>query len=144
MLVFEVAAVYAYHSQMGLQKFERNTCRLFQLGILFLGLNEIEHNLERARQHKGEEQTKSSEIHVALRTVPSVRHACRRRNDDVLELARSDGRFRASVMNGVVCAGRLEFRGDADHALERVCKEDADKDEGYLETIGDFGDDGAL
>ena len=47
-------------------------------------------------------------------------------------------------MDGVVCAGGLEFGGDAEHALEGVRKEDADKDEGYLEAIGDLGDDGAL
>lgn len=45
--------------------------------------------------------------------------------DDVLELARGDTGFGAGVMD--ICAGEFELGGDAEHALERIQKENADE-----------------
>jgi hypothetical protein len=54
------------HSQTGSQTSQLGTCRLFQLGIVFLRLDEVEHHRERARQDEGEEQAEPCQIHVPL------------------------------------------------------------------------------
>lgn len=117
-----------------------DTCRLFQLGVLFLHLNEVEHDRERARQDEREEKAEACEIHVPLGAAEAREGPRRGRRDDLLELARGNVGFGAGVVDGVVCAGGLELGGDAEHALEGVRKENADKDEGDLEAIGDLGD----
>lgn len=48
------------------KEMDENTCHLFQLGVVFLRLDEVERDGEGACQDEGEEQTKPGEIHVPL------------------------------------------------------------------------------
>lgn len=54
------------YSQTDSQTSQLDTCRLFQLGIVFLRLDEVEDHRECARQDEGEEQAEPREIHVPL------------------------------------------------------------------------------
>jgi hypothetical protein len=42
---------------------------LFQLGILFLGMNQIENNIETTSQHERKEKAKAGQVCVPLRAV---------------------------------------------------------------------------
>jgi hypothetical protein len=39
----------------------------FKLGVFFLGVDEVKHDVERPREDEGEEKTKTGQISVALR-----------------------------------------------------------------------------
>ena len=47
----------------------KTTYILLQLGVLLLGMNEVENDVECACENKGEEQAEAGEVRVALRTV---------------------------------------------------------------------------
>lgn len=48
---------------------EVETHILFKLGVLLLGVDEVEEDIERAGEHKGEEQAEAGEIRIALCAV---------------------------------------------------------------------------
>lgn len=49
---------------------------ILQLRVLLLSVDEVEKNVERAGENKGEEETEASQVHVPLRAVPPVSNPC--------------------------------------------------------------------
>ena len=51
---------------------KHETYCILQLRVLLLGVDEVEKNVERAGEDKGEEETEAGQVHVPLRAIPPV------------------------------------------------------------------------
>jgi len=78
--------------------------------------------MEGTSQDERKEEAETSQVHVALR----------------IEFSRRKSRLDSRITR-VVDFRQVDFRRRAQHPLDRVDEENADKDEGNLERISDFG-----
>jgi len=102
--------------------------RFFQLGVLSLDMNKVQEDVECPCENNGQEQGEAGKVHISL----------------CVKLARSEVSLGTHVMHALLGLAFLRLCREAQHALNRINKEDGDKYERYFQTICEFGNQGIL